>query len=275
LARADEIPHTLREIGRLRELTFRTVGEGTGKPLDLDRFDAHYLHLFVYHAGRREIVGGYRLAPVDQTVSRHGPAGLYTSTLFRYRAPLLDQLSNAIELGRSFVRPEYQREYAPLLLLWKGIGRFVAERPRYRCLFGPVSISNTYQSLTKRLLVAFLRMNRSLPNLGRLVEPRNAPRFARADAWADALATTAVRDADEVDVLVAEIEHDRLTMPVLLRQYLKLNARLLGFNTDPAFGDALDALMLVDLTQVSRAVLARYMGREGAEAFLSTWSVRP
>ncbi|HET6344457.1 MAG TPA: GNAT family N-acyltransferase, partial [Myxococcota bacterium] len=198
-----------------------------------------------------------------------GPAGLYTSTLFRYRAPLLDQLSNAIELGRSFVRPEYQREYAPLLLLWKGIGRIVATHPRYRCLFGPVSISNTYQSLTKRLLVAFLRMNRSLPNLGRLVEPRNAPRFARADAWADALATSAARDADDVDELVAEIEHDRLTMPVLLRQYLKLNAKLLGFNTDPAFGDVLDALMLVDLTQVSRAVLARYMGREGAERFLA------
>jgi putative hemolysin len=269
LARTDEIPHTLREIGRLRELTFRRVGEGTGKSLDLDRFDAHYLHLFVYHAERREIVGGYRLAPVDETVARHGPAGLYTSTLFRYQAPLLDQLADAIELGRSFVRPEYQREYAPLLLLWKGIGRFVAmNAPRYRCLFGPVSISNTYTSLTKRLLVAFLRMNRSLPNLGRLVEPRHAPRFARADAWADALATTAVRDADEVDELVAEIEHDRLTMPVLLRQYLKLNAKLLGFNTDPAFGNVLDALMLVDLTQVSRAVLARYMGREGAEQFL-------
>jgi putative hemolysin len=267
LARAAEIPHTLREIGRLRELTFRTVGEGTGKSLDLDRFDPHYLHLFVYHAEKREIAGGYRLAPVDQTVARHGPAGLYTSTLFRYRAPLLEQLSNAIELGRSFVRPDYQREYSPLLLLWKGIGRFVATNPRYRCLFGPVSISNTYTSLTKRLLVAFLRMNRSLPNLGRLVEPRHAPRFARADAWADALATTAVRDADEVDELVAEIEHDRQSMPVLLRQYLKLNARLLGFNTDPAFGDVLDALMLVDLTQVSRAVLVRYMGKEEAEQF--------
>jgi putative hemolysin len=272
LVTADRIPHTLREIGRLRELTFRTVGEGTGKSLDLDRFDAHYLHLFVYHAEKREIVGGYRLAPVDQTIARFGPAGLYTSTLFRYRAPLLDQLSNAIELGRSFVRPEYQREYAPLLLLWKGIGRFVATNSRYRCLFGPVSISNTYQSLTKRLLVAFLRMNRSLPSLGRLVEPRNAPRFARADAWADALATTAVRDAGEVDELVGEIEHDRLTMPVLLRQYLKLNAKLLGFNTDPAFGDALDALMLVDLTQVSRAVLVRYMGREAAERFLTKWT---
>jgi putative hemolysin len=275
LARAEQIPHTLREIGRLRELTFRGVGEGTGKPLDLDRFDDYYLHLFVYHAERREIVGGYRLAPVDETVARFGPAGLYTSTLFRYRAPLLDQLGNAIELGRSFVRPEYQREYTPLLLLWKGIGRFVATNPRYRCLFGPVSISNDYTSLTKRLLVAFLRMNRSLPNLGRLVEPRHAPRFARADDWADSLAATSVRDVDHVDELVAEIEQDRPTMPVLLRQYLKLNAKLLGFNTDPAFGDVLDALMLVDLAQVSRAVLVRYMGKEAAQALLSSGANQP
>jgi putative hemolysin len=268
-AAAGEIPTVLREIGRLREITFRAVGEGTGKATDIDRFDAHYRHLFVWHRTRGQVVGAYRMGATDEIVRRFGTDGLYTSTLFHYRPKLLDQIGPALELGRSFVRAEYQREYAPLLLLWRGIAGFVSLHPRYRMLFGPVSISNDYHSLTQQLLVSFLRFNRSLPNLGRLVRPRNAPRFAPVREWDEHSTGTVVRDVAEVDELVGEIESDRLGIPVLLRQYLKLNARLLGFNVDPAFGDVLDALMLVDLTQVEPAILARYMGRVGAEAFFA------
>ena len=259
----------LREIGRLREITFRASGEGTGKPLDLDRFDDHYRHLFVWNRDRRELVGAYRMGATDEIVPVFGAAGLYTSTLFRYRRALLDQIGPALELGRSFVRPEYQREYAPLLLLWRGIATYVARNPRYRMLFGPVSISNDYHCLTKQLLVTFLRLNRSLPNIGRLVRPRNAPRIAAPRQWDGRLAAAVVRDIADVDELVGEIEGDRRRpgVPVLLRQYLKLNARLLGFNVDPAFADVLDALMLVDLTAVEPAVLARYMGREAVAGF--------
>jgi putative hemolysin len=268
-ASAGEIPTVLREIGRLREITFRAVGEGTGKATDIDRFDAHYRHLFVWHRARGQVVGAYRMGATDEIVRRFGTDGLYTSTLFHYRPELLEQIGPALELGRSFERAEYHREYDPLLLLWRGIAGFVSRHPRYRMLFGPVSISNDYHSLTRQLLVSFLRLNRSLPNLGRLVRPRNAPRFAPVREW-DAHSTgTVVRDVAEVDELVGEIESDRLGIPVLLRQYLKLNARLLGFNVDPAFGDVLDALMLVDLTQVEPAILARYMGRVGAEAFFA------
>lgn len=268
-APASQIPNVLREIGRLREITFRAAGEGSGKPLDLDRFDPHYLHLFAWNLQGQEIVGGYRMGLTDQLFRNFGIEGLYTSTLFHYREGLLDQLGPALELGRSFVRQEYQKEYGPLSLLWKGIGHFVARHPRYRMLFGPVSISNDYQSLSKQLLVTFLKLNRYLPKLGRLIEPRNEPRFRPIGDWEPHLTGTVVRDIDGINELVAEIEEDRLSMPVLLRQYLKLNANMLGVNIDPDFGHVVDALMLVDLANVQRPILNRYLGRQGAQDFLA------
>ncbi|MGH9593155.1 MAG: lysophospholipid acyltransferase family protein, partial [Bryobacteraceae bacterium] len=144
LASAQQIPQTMREIGRLREISFRQCGEGTGNAIDLDCFDAHYLHLFVWNCERGEIAGAYRLAGTDQVIPRYGIQGLYTSTLFRFRLDFIECVDPALELGRSFIRPEYQKTFSPLLLLWKGICSYVARHPRYRILFGPVSISNAY-----------------------------------------------------------------------------------------------------------------------------------
>jgi putative hemolysin len=268
IAKSHEIPTILKELGRLREITFRGVGEGTGKGADLDAFDNHYLHLFVWNDARRELVGAYRLGLTDEIVPRLGIGGIYTSTLFRYGPGMIEKLTPGIELGRSFVRAEYQREYAPLLLLWKGIGHFVARHPRYRMLFGTVSISNDYCSMTKQLLITFLKTSNYVSDLARLIAPRRPPAIAPARVLAPRLATTA-RRIDDVDELVAEIEADRRGVPVLLRQYLKLRAKLLAFNVDPDFGDVLDGLMLVDLTQVDRAVLGRYMGRENVMAYLA------
>ena len=268
LAHAAEIPMLLDEIGRLREITFRAAGEGTGRVRDLDAFDRAYRHLFVWHRGDRAVVGAYRLGLTDEILSDHGPDGLYTHTLFRYDRRLLDRLSPAIELGRSFVRAEYQKDYAPLLLLWKGIGRFVVAHPRYRRLFGPVTISQDYSSVSRHLLMAFLEANRLLPDLARLVVPRNPPREARRRDEGVVAGRFAV-DPEEADALVADIERDGRGLPVLLRQYLKLNARLLGWNVDGRFGRALDGLMLVDLVDVPRPVLTRYLGKEGAASFLA------
>jgi hypothetical protein len=268
LARAAEIPALLDEIGRLREITFRAAGEGTGRTRDLDAFDAYYQHLFVWHCGDRALAGAYRLGLTDEIRRERGAGGLYTQTLFQYDERLLDRLSPAIELGRSFVRAEYQRDYAPLLLLWKGIGRFVVAHPRYRRLFGPVTISQDYSSASKHLLMAFLEANRRLPDLARLVVPRNPPPEARRRDEGVVAGRTAV-DLDEADALVADIEADGRGLPVLLRQYLKLNARLLGWNVDRRFGRALDGLMLVDLVDVPRPVLSRYLGKDGAGAFLA------
>lgn len=265
---ADELPHTLREIGRLRELAFRAAGEGSGAAHDLDAFDAHYLHLFVWNHERREIVGAYRVGRTDDVLARFGTRGLYTSTLFWYDPRLMAEIGPALELGRAFVRIEYQRDYSPLLLLWRGIGLYVSRHPRYRILFGPVSISNDYNSISRQILAAFVHATALRPELARLVTPRNPPAFLRSGRGAP-VAGAVVRSLAEAGALLAEIEADRKGVPVLLRQYLKLNARLLGFNLDPAFGNALDALMLVDLMDVDREILSRYMGKAAALAFIA------
>ena len=146
-ARASELPHALDELGRLREITFRAAGEGTGRSADLDQFDAYYWHLLLWNKEKQELAGAYRAGNTDEIIRAHGIKGLYTNTVFRYDEQLFLKIGSALELGRSFVRPEYQRQYAPLLLLWKGIARFVAARPETPVLFGAVSISNEYSSL--------------------------------------------------------------------------------------------------------------------------------
>ncbi|HEY8241089.1 MAG TPA: lysophospholipid acyltransferase family protein, partial [Kiritimatiellia bacterium] len=259
---ADQSPAVLRELGRLREITFRKVGEGTGKDCDLDEFDPYYLHLFVWHRAKRELVGAYRLGETDKIVESRGLSGLYTSTLFRYRMQLLDRMGPALEMGRSFVREEYQRSFSALLLLWKGLGLYVCRNPKYKILFGPVSINNEYQTSSRLLLVAFLKVTNFLPDLARLVKarkpmrtnPLNVLRLRKTHAIVDSL--------DEVESLIADIESDLKGVPILLKQYLKLGGKLLGFNIDPDFGNVLDGLILVDLTQTDRAILVKYMGRE-------------
>lgn len=272
-ADAEQIPHTLHEIGRLREITFRAAGEGTGKALDVDAFDAYYQHLFVWNGERREIAGGYRFGRTDEIVARFGKRGLYTNTLFAYGTAFLRSIGPALELGRSFIRREYQKNYAPLMLLWKGIGRYVAQNPRYRVLFGPVSITNEYRAASRRLMVEFLKANSFQPQLARLVRPRT-PFESRTAAIAQTLLgwkspAMPAADIEEVSAFVADIEPDAKGVPVLLRQYLKLGGKVLAFNLDPDFGDALDGLIMVDLLDSDRRTLERYMGRDEAEAFLA------
>ncbi|MEJ5349865.1 MAG: lysophospholipid acyltransferase family protein [Desulfosoma sp.] len=155
-AGASLIPNVLREIGRLREIAFRAAGEGTGRSEDLDRFDRHYDHLFLWKSDTREVVGAYRIGRVDVILSRMGMSGLYTASLFRYEQGLRPLLVQSLELGRSFVRPEYQKNYTPLWFLWKGIGRYAAMHGTYRYLFGPVSISNAYHVFSRYLLYMYL-----------------------------------------------------------------------------------------------------------------------
>jgi putative hemolysin len=268
VTRAADAPSTLLEIGRLREVTFRAAGEGSGRERDLDVFDERYEHLVAWNHDRAEVVGAYRIGRTDVLLPRYGTDGLYTSTLFRYDRRLMAQIDPALELGRAFVRPEYQKDYGPLLLLWKGIGAFVARNPRYRMLFGPVSISNEYRSISREILLRFLYATSLKPDFARFVTPRNPPPVLSRPG-AGALPGAIVRSVTEVGALLAEIEADRKGVPVLLRQYLKLNAKLLGFNVDPAFGNALDGLMLVDLLDVDRALLTRYLGTEGSRRFLA------
>jgi len=260
-ARAADLPALLPEIGRLRELTFRRAGEGTGLSRDLDRFDETYRHLFVWDRSRKQIAGAYRIGATDEIATVEG---LYTRTLFDYDESLLAQIGPALELGRSFVHPDYQRDFSPLLLLWKGISRLVAQAPRYRRLFGVVSISDRYASSSRQLLVKFLQTTRFDRDLARLVKARNPlPPPPRAGF----VESTTVERIEDVSALVRRIEPDGKDIPVLLRQYLRLNAKLLGFTIDEAFGNVLDGLVLVDLADVAPAILSRYMGKAEARAF--------
>lgn len=256
------IPSTLGEIGRLREVTYRAVGEGTGRDLDLDRFDDDYHHLFLWDREKRQVVGAYRIGQTDRLIAARGVEGLYTRTLFRYDKRLLARLgAPALELGRSFIRAEYQKNYSALLLLWRGIGQFVVRNPRYRFLFGPVSVSARYSSSSHALLMAFLRQNHLDADLAALVQAIHPVAVRPVDA--------VPQNIDDVNRLVAGTEDDGKGVPVLVRQYLKLNAKLIAFNTDPAFGDALDALMIVDLAALDAAILKRYFGADDAAGYLS------
>ncbi len=244
IAAAADIPNVLTEIGRLRELTFREVGEGTGQSSDLDDFDRHYLHLFLWNPAKREVAGAYRLAATDRVHK------LYSATLFNYDR---DRLGPAIELGRSFVRAEYQRSFHPLLLLWKGIGGYIARNPRYRTLFGPVSISGDYQPSSLALMIQWLErnaMSESAQGAASGKRPVMAGERIAPAEWIGSL--------DELSSIVSDLEPNGRGVPVLLRQYLKLGGKLLAFNVDPNFSNAIDGLIVVDLTQVPRRLLDRY-----------------
>jgi putative hemolysin len=268
LAGSEQLPNVLRELGRLREITFREVGEGTGKSLDLDTFDAYYLHLVLWNNARQELVGAYRLGHTDEILALFGPRGLYTSTLFHYEPTFFQRIGPAVELGRSFVRPEYQRQYQPLLLLWKGLGTYVARNPEAPVLFGAVSVSNEYNPLSRRLIAQFLECHLREQDLAGLVRPRRPFRAAFRQDLNTHVIGRLLRDLDSLSVPISDLEGDGKGLPILLKQYLRLGGKLLGFNVDVNFTETLDGLVLVDLRQTEPALLQRYMKPEGAARFL-------
>jgi putative hemolysin len=260
LAPASRIPRVLQEIGRLREVTFRAAGEGSGKALDLDAHDAFYLHLFLWNRETNELAGAYRLGLVDDIVPRYGVSGLYTASLFRYSPMFFKHLgANAVEMGRSWVRPEYQKSYAPLLLLWKGIATFAARDPKHCVLFGPASISNEYNPRSRAMLAKYLMSDVAAAELVPHVKSRTPFRGPKH--------LDVPNDFDEMQELLQEIENGQRAVPVLLRQYLNVGGRVAGLNVDRDFADVLDALIVVDLRTTPDKALTRYMGAEALRAF--------
>ena len=264
IASANQIPEVIREIARLREVTFRAVGEGTGQELDLDVFDRIYQHLFVWNEKTSEVVGAYRLGLTDKILPQFGLGGLYTSTLFKYDWDLIDKLSPAIEIGRSFVRQEYQRKHLPLLLLWKGIGTFVAMNPKYRNLFGTVSMSNNYHETSRQLVARFFNQETCQRGEQPSVCPRNPFKMKEIPGSGTTGQTCRIPDMEALSEMVSEIEKDGKGIPVLIRQYMKMGGKVLACNVDPKFNMVLDALLVVDLAHTDARLLEIYMGKLAA-----------
>ena len=267
VARAGRDPVIMREIGRLREETFRAAGEGTGRPRDVDEFDQHYLQLVLWDSATQRIAGGYRLARVDRVIRERGMRGIYTATLFKFRAGFLKKLGPALELGRSWIRAEYQRKHNALALLWRGIATLVVREPEACVLLGPVSISRDYQPLSRGLIVSFLKHTVSDRRLAAFVRPSRPYRMRGPQAQLARDVGETVRSIDDVSLLVSEIESDGKGVPLLFRHYLRLHSLVLSFNVDPAFADVVDGLLLTDLRRTDSKILQRFMGAEGLARF--------
>ena len=250
------IPYILREIGRLREITFREVGEGSNKKIDLDNYDIYYNHLFIWDKDAEMIVGAYRIGKGDEILNTMGKRGFYISELFKIKEPFYPILRQGIELGRSWVRKEYQLKPLPLFLLWKGILKYLIENPKYRYMIGPVSISNNFSKFSKSLMVDYITKNHFDYELAHYVKPKNKFKADLSPIDTDLLIENS-ETLKDLDSLIGDIETSHMKIPVLLRQYLNLNAKIICFNIDPKFSDCLDGFLVVDTHQIPADILEK------------------
>jgi len=250
------IPNIIREIGRLRELTFREIGEGTNKSVDLDEYDIYYNHLFIWDTDAKLIVGAYRIGLGDEIFYSYGKKGFYVAELFKIKEQFTPVLRKSLELGRSFIRKEYQQKPLPLFLLWKGILKYLIDNSRYRYLIGPVSISNSFSKFSKSLIVDYINRNHFDEELAQWVRPRKKFRVDFSSIDTDLL--MAGEDSFKgLDNLISEVETRNMKVPVLLRQYISLNAKIICFNIDPKFADCLDGFLILDLQKVPQDILEK------------------
>jgi len=248
------IPCTIREIGRLREVTFREIGEGTNKSIDLDEYDIYYHHLFIWDVDAKMLVGAYRIGLGDEIFYSIGKKGFYVSELFKIKSQFTPVLKKSIELGRSWIRKEYQQKPLPLFLLWKGILKYLIDNPRYRYLIGPVSISNSFSNFSKSLIVDYINRNHFDEEMAQYVRPRKKFKVDLGTIDTDLL-MSGEDTFKGLDNLISEVETRSLKVPVLLRQYIGLNAKIICFNIDPKFADCLDGFLVLDLEKVPQDIL--------------------
>jgi putative hemolysin len=256
VAGSGHIPNILLEIGRLRELTVRSVGEGTGRCRDIDEFDTYYRQLIIWDKTEQRIVGGYRLGCGDEIFAQYGVKGFYISSLFHIREGFFPILSQALELGRSYIVEDYQRKPLPLFLLWKGILAFLLQHPQYRYILGPVSISRQFSDLSRGLMVGFLEQNYYNESLAAHLSPRTPFKVeSKKDVDISQIIESMAGDLSTLDKFIEGVETKGARIPVLLRQYLRQNARFIGFNLDPNFSDCLDGFMILDMNDLPAATI--------------------
>jgi putative hemolysin len=249
-APVEVIPNIFREIGRLRELTFREVGEGTGKSIDIDEYDFYYYHLFIWDTDEKRIVGAYRIGKGREIASVYGAKGFYINSLFRIKKSFLPVLSESLELGRSFVTKDYQKKAFPLFLLWKGILVFLLRHSEYRYLIGPVSISNDLSRFSKSLIVEFIKSYFFDSDMSRFVIPKK-DFIIKEDKATDhkVFIDSSEKNINRLEKIIIDIEPG-YRLPILLKKYLEINGRIVGFNIDPKFNNCLDGLLILDLYSV-------------------------
>jgi putative hemolysin len=256
LSESTDIPHILREIGRLREVTFREVGEGTNRAIDIDEFDLYFHHLFIWSKNDKRIIGAYRIGKGNDLYSKYGLKGFYVSTLFNMHRQMIPILKQSVELGRSFIVKDYQQKVFVLLLLWRGILTFLRSNPEYTYLIGPVSISNNFLRISKALLVHYIRQNYYDHELAKLVSAKKNFKVKLSQIDADILLKhNKSVFMKTIDDIISELEPQGFKTPVLLKKYLKQNGKIIGFNIDPKFNNALDGFIIMNINEAPEETL--------------------
>ncbi|SDR76407.1 Putative hemolysin [Gillisia sp. Hel1_33_143] len=259
LAKKEIIPNILSEIGRLREITFREIGEGTNNATDLDDFDDYYYHLFLWDNEAKKIAGAYRMGMGSEIFKNHGINGFYLQDLFRFEPELYTMMSQSIEMGRAFIVKEYQQRPMPLFLLWKGIVHCTLRFPEHKYLIGGVSISNKFSNFSKSLMIEFMKSNYYDPYVAQYIRPKKEFKVKLNDADKDFVFDESEADLNKFDKIIDEIEPDGLRMPVLIKKYIKQNARVIAFNVDPLFNNAIDGLMYIRIADLPESTVKPIM----------------
>lgn len=262
---ADKIPNILHEIGRLREITFREVGEGTNESLDLDQYDKYYHHMFLWDEETKEIAGAYRMGLGAEIYKKYGIDGFYLHDLFRFEPELYDMMSKSIEMGRAFIVKGYQQKPMPLFLLWKGIVHTTLRYPEHKFLIGGVSISNQFSQFSKSLMIEFMKSHYYDPYVAQYVHPKKEYKVKLKDADKDFVFNEAEADLNKFDKIIEEVEPGNLRLPVLIKKYIKQNARVIAFNVDPLFNNAVDGLMYIRIADLPESTVKPVMEEFQAE----------
>ncbi len=267
------IPSIINELGRLREITFRLVGEGTNRSLDIDEFDLYYNQLFVWDKETRLIVGAYRVGKGKEIMMQYGIKGFYIQTLFKINHHFYSVLEKSLELGRSFIIAEYQKKPLPLFLLWKGILYFLLKNPEYRYLTGPVSISNRFSEFSKGMIIRFIMQNHYNHEFAKYIRPRKKFNVPGHEDFDTDIIIESANDLNKFDKFIRDVEISGYNMPILLKKYLKQNGKIIGFNIDPLFNNALDGLLILDLFDVPIETISSLSKEINDESILDRFNV--
>lgn len=264
-ADANEIPNIIYEIGRLREITFREVGEGTNESTDIDKFDKYYHHMFLWDQETEKIAGAYRMGLGSEIFPKYGIEGFYLQELFRFEPELFDMMNKSIEMGRAFIIKEYQQKPMPLFLLWKGIVHTTLRYPEHKYLIGGVSISNQFSEFSKSLMIEFMKSNYYDPYVAQYIHPKKEYKVKLKDADKDFIFDEAESDLNKFDKIIDELEPGSLRLPVLIKKYIKQNAKVVAFNVDPLFNNAVDGLMYIRIADIPESTMKPVMEEFQAE----------